>query len=63
MRLSALFVLLCVSMLAGCGFIPYKAPFRAKPDAVYVAKLSGALNSGSFKVILSKAKSAMDHGR
>ena len=50
-------------MLAGCGFIPYKAPFRAKPDAVYVAKLSGALNSGSFKVILSKAKSAMDHGR
>jgi len=60
MNRSAVIVVVCVSMLAGCAtarLYPVQGPLSEQnPTAVYVAKLSGALTSGSFKVILSNGE-------
>jgi hypothetical protein len=56
MKRLALFVLLCASALSGCAtarLYPVQGPLsQQNPLPVYIAKLSGALNSGSFKVTL-----------
>jgi len=61
MKRPATAVLLCASLLAGCSatarLYPVQGPLsQQNPAPVYVAKLSGALNSGSFKVILGNGE-------
>ena len=60
MKCSAIFVLLCVSLLSGCAtarLYPVQGPLsQQNPAPVYVAKLDGALYSGSFKVILGNGE-------
>jgi lysozyme family protein len=56
MKSRLVLLLMCVSTLSGCAtarFYPVQGPLSTQtPVPVYVAKLSGAFNSGNFSVVL-----------
>lgn len=60
MKRSAIFLLLGAFLLSGCAtarLYPVQGPLsQQNPAPVYVAKLSGALYSGSFKVVLGNGE-------
>jgi hypothetical protein len=56
MKSRLVLLLMCVSTLSGCAtarFYPVHGPLSTQaPVPVYVAKLSGAFNSGNFSAVL-----------